>query len=104
MDTFQERERAFEAKFAHDAEMQFKAVARRNRLLGLWAAALMNKSPEESAVYASEVVTADMTHPDDRELINKLVADLVDHANETTIRAQMTVLLLEAKEQILSET
>ncbi|WP_106744355.1 DUF1476 domain-containing protein [Yoonia maritima] len=104
MNTFQDRERAFEAKFAHDAEMQFKAVARRNRLLGLWAAALMNKSAEETAVYASEIVAADMTHPDDTDMINKLVADLGDRADETTIRAQMAVLLLEAKEQILSET
>ncbi|WP_394177739.1 DUF1476 domain-containing protein [Yoonia maritima] len=103
MNTFNDRERAFEAKFAHDAEMQFKAIARRNRLLGQWAAALLKKTPEESAAYATEVVKADMEEPGDDDVLRKLLSDLGDIADEKTIRAQMKVLLLEAKEQILSE-
>ena len=59
MTTFDDREHAFENKFAHDAEMQFKAEARRNKLLGLWAAELMGKSADDAADYAKEVVRAD---------------------------------------------
>ena len=59
MTTFDERENAFEAKYAHDADMQFKADARRNKLLGLWAAELMGLSGEAAANYAKEVVKSD---------------------------------------------
>ncbi|NBT51387.1 MAG: DUF1476 domain-containing protein, partial [Marivivens sp.] len=60
MSTFDDREKAFEDKFAHDAEMQFKAEARRNKLLGLWAAELLGKSGEDANAYAAEVVKADL--------------------------------------------
>ena len=59
MTTFDDRENAFESKFAHDAEMQFKAEARRNKLLGLWAAGLMGKSGDAADAYAKEVIKAD---------------------------------------------
>ena len=63
MSTFDDRENAFENKFAHDAEMQFKAEARANKLLGLWAAELMGKSAEDAAEYAKEVVkSVDLTN------------------------------------------
>ena len=63
MTTFDERENAFESKYAHDAEMQFKADARRNKLLGLWAAGLMGKSEAEATAYAAEVVKSDFDGP-----------------------------------------
>ena len=63
MSTFDDRERAFESKFAHDAEMQFKAEARRNKLLGLWAAGLLGKSAEDAAEYAKEVIKSDFEEP-----------------------------------------
>ena len=59
MTTFDDRENAFESKFAHDAEMQFRAEARRNKLVGLWAAELLGKSGDDAAAYAVEVVSAD---------------------------------------------
>ena len=59
MTTFDDRENAFEAKFAHDSEMQFRAEARRNKLVGLWAAELLGKSGDDAAAYAMEVVSAD---------------------------------------------
>ena len=60
MTTFNDRENAFESKFAHDSEMQFRAEARRNKLLGLWAAGLLGKSGADADAYAMEVVMADM--------------------------------------------
>ena len=67
MTTFNDRENAFENKFAHDAEMQFKAEARRNKLLGLWAAELLGKSGEAAAEYAKEVIRSDFEADQGRE-------------------------------------
>ena len=69
--TFDDREKAFEAKFAHDAEMQFKAEARRNRLLGLWAAGLLGKSGEEAELYAREVIKADFEEAGEEDVFRK---------------------------------
>jgi hypothetical protein len=76
MTTFDEREHAFENKFAHDAEMQFKAEARRNKLLGLWAAELMGKSGQEAADYAKEVVKADFEEAGHEDVVRKVSGDL----------------------------
>ncbi|PUB11283.1 DUF1476 domain-containing protein [Yoonia sediminilitoris] len=103
MTSFDDREHAFENKFAHDAEMQFKAEARRDKLLGLWAADLMGKSPEEAAAYAKEVIKADMEEPGDEDVFRKISGDLGSIASEELIRAKMAELLVEAKGQILSE-
>ena len=103
MTTFDDRENAFEAKFAHDAEMQFKAEARRNKLLGLWAAGLMGKSADDAAAYAVEVVKSDFQEAGDEDVFRKVSGDLGDHASETTIRAKMAELMVEAKRQIMSE-
>ena len=104
MNTLDDRERAFEAKFAHDAEMQFNATARRNHLLGLWAAALMEKAPIESTEYAASVVKAAMAAPGDDDIIAKIVGDLSGRVDESTVRAQLAALLQEAKAQVLSES
>lgn len=103
MTSFDDREHAFENKFAHDAEMQFKAEARRDKLLGLWAAELMGKSGPEAAEYAKEVIKADMEEPGDEDVFRKISGDLGSIATEETIRAKMAELLVEAKGQILSE-
>ncbi|QBF32100.1 DUF1476 domain-containing protein [Thalassococcus sp. S3] len=103
MTTFDDRENAFEAKFAHDADMQFKAEARRNKLLGLWAAELLGKSGDEAAEYAREVVKSDFEEAGDEDVYRKVSGDLDHRADEATIRAKMVELMAEAKAQIMSE-
>ncbi|UOA27170.1 DUF1476 domain-containing protein [Pseudosulfitobacter sp. DSM 107133] len=103
MTTFDEREHAFESKFAHDAEMQFKAEARRNKLLGLWAAELLGKTGEEANAYAVEVVKSDFEEAGDEDVYRKVSSDLGDKADEVTIRTKMVQLMAEAKVQIMTE-
>lgn len=103
MSTFDDRENAFESKFAHDAEMQFKAEARRNKLLGLWAAELMGKTGDEAAAYATEVIRSDFEEAGDEDVFRKVSGDLGNRADEQTIRTQMAALMIEAKAQLLSE-
>lgn len=103
MSTFQDRENAFENKFAHDAEMQFKAEARRNKLLGLWAAELLGKSGDDAEAYAKEVIRSDFEEAGDEDVYRKVSGDLGDKADEGTIRAKMTELLAEAKAQLMDE-
>lgn len=103
MTTFDERETGFEAKFAHDAEMQFKATARRNKLLGLWAAELLGKTGDAAAAYATEVVKSDFEEAGDDDVLRKVAGDLGGKADEATIRAKMTELLAVAKQQLMDE-
>lgn len=104
MSTFDDRENAFENKFAHDQELQFKATARRNKLTGLWAADLMGKTGAQAAAYAVEVVKADFEEAGDEDVIRKLVADLAGKADDATIRAKLAEMMVEAKRQVMSET
>ena len=104
MTTFDDRENAFEAKFAHDAEMQFKAEARRNRLLGLWAAGLLGKSGPEADAYSREVITSDFQEAGEEDVFRKLRADLSGKADDEDIRSQMRVLMAQAKDQLMDET
>lgn len=103
MSTFDDRQQAFEAKFAHDAEMQFKAEARRNKLLGLWAAELMGKSGDKAAAYAIVVIKSDFEEAGDEDVFRKLAGDLGDLADAATIRAKMAALMAEAKAQLMTE-
>jgi hypothetical protein len=103
MTTFDDRENAFENKFAHDAEMQFKAEARRNKLLGLWAAELLGKSGDEADAYAKEVIKADFEEAGDEDVYRKVSGDLGDKATETEIRTKMVELLAVAKAQLMQE-
>lgn len=103
MTTFDDRESAFENKFAHDAEMQFRAEARRNKLLGLWAAALLGKTGEAADDYAREVIRSDFAEAGDGDVLRKVAADLAGRADEATIRAKMDALMAEAKAQLMSE-
>lgn len=104
MTTFNDREKGFESKFAHDEAMQFKAIARRNRLVGLWAASLLGKTGDEAAEYAMAVVKSDFEESGDEDVFRKLASDLGDRADATTIRTKMVELLAVAKAQILDET
>ena len=103
MTTFDDREHAFEAKFAHDEEMQFRAVARRNKLLGLWAAEMLGKTGADATTYAAEVVKADFEEAGHEDVVRKVAADLGDLADEQTIRSKMEGLLSIAKGQLASE-
>ncbi|SIS84372.1 DUF1476 domain-containing protein [Phaeovulum vinaykumarii] len=103
MTTFDDREHAFEAKFQHDAELQFKVDARRNKLLGLWAAELMGRTGDDAAAYAAEVVASDLEEAGSEDVYRKVAGDLGPLADEATIRAKMTELLATAKTQIMNE-
>jgi len=103
MSAFEDRENAFENKFAHDAEMQFKAEARRNKLLGLWAADLLGKDADAAAEYAKEVIKSDFEEAGDEDVFRKLSGDLGSAADEATIRAKMVECLTQAKAQLMDE-
>ena len=103
MSTFDDREAAFENKFAHDAEMQFKADARRNKLVGLWAAELLGKDGDAAAEYAKEVVKSDFEEAGHEDVYRKLFTDIGHLTNEATIRAKMAECMAIAKEQLMTE-
>jgi len=105
-DTFQDREKSFEAKFKLDEEQQFKAEARRNKLLGLWAADKMGISDSDAAAYAKEVVSADMEEPGVEDVIRKVMADFADKGvamTEDDLRAELDRCMGQAAEQIKAE-
>lgn len=103
MSTFDEREEAFEKKYAHDEEMQFRAEARRNKLLGLWAAGLMGKSDDDAQDYAKEVVKSDIEEAGHEDVFRKVSGDLGDRADEVTIRTKMAELMRVAKAEVFDE-
>lgn len=103
MTTFDDREHAFEAKFAHDADMQFRAEARRNKLLGLWAAELLGKTGEAADAYAMEVVNSDFEEAGIEDVVRKVAGDLGAKASADEIRAKMVELMPVAKAQLMSE-
>ncbi len=103
MSSFDDRENAFENKFAHDAQMQFKAEARRNKLLGLWAAELMGKTGDEAEDYAKEVVKSDFEEAGYEDVVRKVAGDLGDKSNPDEIRAKIEELMPIAKGQLLDE-
>ncbi len=100
MTTFDKREEGFEKKFAHDEELKFKATARRNKLLGLWAAGLLGKTGADADAYSKEVVAADFEEPGDGDVIRKVVGDLAGKASEQEVLSKMQELLAEAVKQI----
>lgn len=103
MTTFDDRENAFENKYAHDSEMQFRAEARRNKLLGLWAAGLLGKDGDAAADYAMSVVSADFEEAGIEDVVRKVAADLDGKASADDIRAKMAELLPVAKAQLMTE-
>ena len=104
MTTFDDRERAFETKFARDEEMAFRVTARRNKLLGHWAAGLMKLTPEEAEGYARAVVQAEFEEAGDEDVVRKLVGDLaaaeVD-VDEAQVRQAIEEKAIEARRQLM---
>lgn len=106
MNSFDDREKAFEAKFQHDQEMQFRIQNRRNKLLGLWAAELLSLTGEAADAYAKEVVMADFDEPGDEDVFRKVQGDLAGKnvdISEHRIRRQMEELMGTARQQIMTE-
>ncbi|OGS50078.1 MAG: aldolase [Erythrobacter sp. RIFCSPHIGHO2_12_FULL_63_10] len=107
MTDFKDRERAEETKFAFDEENAFKIAARRNRLLGEWAATLMGLTSEESDAYRKAVVQADFEEAGDEDVIRKLLGDLTAaecDVSEADIRAKLEEKSIEAKRQLMGES
>ncbi len=103
MTSFDKREEGFEKKFAHDEELRFKAMARRNKLLGLWAAEMLGKSGADAEAYAKEVVLADFEEAGDNDVLRKVTKDLAGkNITEQEVRAKMSDLLATAVAQIQS--
>lgn len=103
MTTFNDRENAFENKYAHDADMQFKANARCNKLLGYWAAEKLGKTGDDAEAYAKSVVISDLEEAGHEDVMRKLVADMEGVAADAEIRAEMDKCRSEAKAQIFDE-
>jgi hypothetical protein len=104
MTTFDDRERAFETKYARDQDMQFRVVARRNRLLGQWAANLMGLSQAEADAYASDVIRADFEEAGDEDVIRKVLGDLTSagvDCDDARIREALAHKTVEARRQLM---
>ena len=104
MTDFKDRERGEEAKFAFDEETAFKIAARRNRLLGEWAAGMMNLTEEETDAYKKAVVQADFEEAGDEDVIRKLLGDLTaaeKNVSEADIRAKLQEMAIEARRQFM---
>ena len=107
MTSFDDREQAFEKKFAHDQELQFRVMARRNKLLGLWAAEKLGLTAAESDAYAKAVVQADFEEAGDEDVIRKVFSDLSAReltVTEHEVRRALDDKALEARRQIMAES
>lgn len=106
MTTFADREKEFEARFKHDQELRFKATARRNRMVGLWAAQLLGLAGDAAEAYAKEVVGAQFQPHGDQHVVDKLVADLAAKDPGITparVRFELEHFAEQAKEQLMKE-
>lgn len=107
MTAFEDRKNAFEKKFAHDQDLQWRATVRRNKLVGLWAAEKMGKTGQEAEEYAKSIIAADFEEVGDEDVIRKLEADFKSHGVEISrhmIERQMQEQQDEAHNQIMQET
>ena len=100
MTTFDERERAFESKFALDQDTEFRAHARRDRLAGLWAGELLGLSGEALESYVTGLIAVDMRTGGDEDVLRKIVTDLDGRATETEVRAKLDALMQDARAEI----
>ena len=106
MSGMDERRNTFENKFAHDEDLRFRAIARRNKLLGLWAAEKLGKSGADAQAYATEVVRADFEEAGDEDVIRKVAGDFGAasvNISDAELRAQLQDLLEEAVKQVSAE-
>ena len=106
MTTFDEREKEFEARFKHDEDFRFKVTARRNRLLGLWAAEKMGLAGEAADAYAKTVVAAEFDEGGDQHVVDKVVGDLGAKGHSVTaaqVKFELDHFAAKAREQLMSE-
>lgn len=106
MTTFDDRERAFETKYSRDQEMQFKITARRNKLLGLWAARQMGLTDAEADAYAKDVIRADFEEAGDEDVIRQVVGDLTSagvECDEARVREALGHKTVEARRQLMEQ-
>lgn len=106
MTTFDNREKAFEEKYKHDQELQFKVEVRRNKLLGLWVAEMLDLKGADADAYAKEVISADFEEAGDQDLVRKVLGDFADKSvemSEHRLRRKMDELISVAKDQIMKE-
>ena len=103
MTTFDDRENAYENKFAHDAELRFKAESRCNKLLALWAAGKMGKAEDQIDAYVIEVIKADFEEAGHEDVVRKVAGDLGALSSADEVRAKRAELLAVAQEQIIKE-
>ena len=106
MESFKDRRKDFEKKYEHDEEIKFKAIARRNRLLGEWVAKEIGMDEDNIKEYARQVVMADFAEPGDQDVIRKVMADLTaasSSISEETLKSKMKELLEVAKDQIMNQ-
>ena len=104
MTTFDDRERAYEAKFIHDSDLRFRVEARRNRILGIWAAELLGKSGAEADDYIAGVIRSDFIEAGDADVLRKLEADLNGLLDSAAIRARMDAAFVQARSEIATES
>ncbi len=106
MNSFDKRKESFEAKFAHDAELQFKAEARRNRMLGEWAGDLLGRTGDDVTSYVKEVIKSDFEMPGDEDVFNKIRKDFDDAGvdqSDHQLRRTMDDFLAQAVEQLQTD-
>lgn len=106
MTTFDDRNKKFEGKFAHDEETRFKIIARRNKLLGIWAAKKIGLGGVDAEQYAQEVALSDFQEVGDEDVLNKVLKDLNNHNVPVTasdVRVEMERLLDTARQQVMSQ-
>jgi hypothetical protein len=104
MTTFDDRKDGFENKFAHDAELQFRVAARRDKLVGLWAAEKLGHSGDAAAAYAKSVILSDLEEAGDEDVVRKLVADLAGVGiGEAAVRAALAEQQEVARQQIMTD-
>ena len=106
MTTFEDREKGFERKFAHDEELKFRATARRNKLLGLWAAEKLGLAGDEAQAYAREIVKADLAEPGEEDVFRKVRSDFDAKGiaeSDHQIRRMMSELMAAAVNQLETE-
>jgi len=104
--SFNDRQKAFEEKFKHDQELQFRVEVRRNKLVGLWAAELLGKKGDEAESYAREVISSDLSEPGIGDLVRKVMGDFQEanvELSEHRLRKKIEELQATAKQQIMAE-
>ena len=104
MATFDERGRGYESKYALDQDQEFRAQARRNRWLGLWAGEILGKSGEALTAYAQEIVKADFEMPGEEDVVRRVEADLQGRPEAAQVRAKMAELLAKARQEVAARS